>query len=91
LIEKIFFDVDKYKVEIEVRKTPEGYQHKVKYGRPSFPFPLIAEYQEIAERNLDELLKVDSSTQGVILETTYKKLHLDPFGIYRLNKYLSNK
>jgi len=86
--EIVFFDTCNG-VTIDVTKTPEGYTHNIKYGGVQFPFRIISEFQKTAERYADALIDSDSSKKGVTLEVSYNIF--DPFGIKRLERYVSNK
>ncbi len=77
----VFYYVQLREVNIIVKRTEEGYDHKVKYGRSGFPLDQveIAKMQEALEYALDrDLTKNEAEAQG--------KIHIaefDPLGIKR--------
>ena len=89
LVEKIFFEVHKFPMTIEVRRASEGYKYDIDYGKtPPLPFNMVSELQETARKSLEVAREHDSSREKVKLTYTYWRRNFDPFGIGRLTKFL---
>jgi len=86
-LEDIFYIITEKEVRVITDKTSEGYKHDIKYnGELEVPglMDMVATMQTQAELRL----KNNGSNHNECVGS-FKKYEFDPFGIKRLNKYLS--
>lgn len=89
LVTKVFYCTpEEEKIKVTVRRTSDGYEYDIDYGRLGFPFEDITKIISSFQESGREALERDPSKNNV--EIVSEQYYFDPFGFKRFRRYLTS-